>query len=144
MRALRAFTVAVLSLGLIAAACGGSEGESPAQAKAKITTSWEKFFDPSVPLSQKTDLLENYSKLRATAEEQLKNPIAKTLKARVNNITLQGKDKAAVRYDLNNAESGQTLLKDSGGQAVRVDGKWMVSQITFCGLVSAGGGKCPS
>jgi hypothetical protein len=146
MRALRAFTIVVLGLGLLAAACGGSgtKKDTPAQSKAKITAAWEKFFDPAIPLDQKTNLLENYDKLKATAEEQSKNPIAAGLKAKVSDISLSSDTAAKVTYDLLNTKTNEALLKGSIGNAVKVGENWEVSQTTFCGLVGAGGGKCPT
>ena len=141
MRTLRAFPLAVLSLALLAAACGSGGGESPAQAKASITTTWEKFFDPSIPVAQKPDLIQNGPKLKPVLETQSTNPVAKLLKATVKSVVVK-KDKADVRYSLVNAKTGDVLLPDSGGQALKIDGKWKVSQSTFCGLVSAGGGHC--
>jgi hypothetical protein len=145
MRALRAFTVAVLGLGLIAAACGGgSSSESPAQAKATITTNWQKFFDPSVPLAQKTDIIENYNGLKPVLDAQTNNPQAKSIKAAVKGITLQGSGTAKVDYDILNAQTGDLLLHSSG-IAVKQGSNWKVSQQTFCALVKLGDqkAKCP-
>ena len=130
MRALRAFTVAVLALGLIAAACGSGGGsESPAQAKAKITTAWQNFFDPAVPLAQKKNLVENYNALLPILQQQQNNPAAQGIKAKVS-------------YDIANAQTGEALLPNASGDAVKQDGKWKVSQFTFCQLLALGGGKC--
>lgn len=146
MRALRAFTVVVLGLGLIAAACGGGgSSETPAQAKAKITANWQKFFDPSVPVSQKPDLIENGSQMQATLQTQSTNPLAKSIKAQVTDVTLQG-NTATVTYNILSTQTNETLLPPgSKGEAVKQDGKWKVSQQTFCGLIHAGdpNAKCP-
>ena len=147
MRALRAFTVVVLGLGLIAAACGsGGSSESPAQAKAKITANWQKFFDPSVPVSQKPILIENGSQMQATLQTQSTNPLAKMIKAQVTDVTLQGNNQAVVTYNILSTQTNQTLLPPgSKGQAVMQGGDWKVSQATFCGLIHAGdaNAKCP-
>ncbi|MBV8388090.1 MAG: hypothetical protein JO155_14975 [Acidimicrobiia bacterium] len=146
MRALRAFTVVVLGLGLIAAACGsGGSSETPAQAKAKITTAWQTFFDPSVPVAQKPDLIENGSQMQATLQTQSTNPLAKSIKAQVTDVTLEG-NSAVVTYNILSTQTNQTLLPPgSKGQAVKQNGKWKVSQATFCGLIHAGdaNAKCP-
>jgi len=148
MRALRAFTVVVLGLGLIAAACGGSseKSETPAQAKATITANWQKFFDPSVPVSQKPILIENGSQMQATLQTQSTNPLAKMIKAQVTDVTLQGNNQAVVTYNILSTQTNQTLLPPgSKGQAVKQGGDWKVSQATFCGLIHAGdaNAKCP-
>jgi hypothetical protein len=138
MRALRAFTVVVLGLGLIAAACGGGGGsgsQSPAQAKAKITANWQKFFDPSVPVEQKKDIIQNYDKLLPTLKSQTTNPQAAGIKAKVNDVTLQGDKQAAVKYDIVSAKDGTALLPGASGTAVKEGNNWEVSQATFCQLI---------
>ena len=140
MRTLRSLLVVVVGLGLLAAACG-SGGETKAQATAKITANWESFFDPAIPLSKKPALLENGTKLKSVLDAQSQNPIAKSLKAKVTKVVVNG-NSAAVTYNLNNTANGQTLLNGSQGTAVKQGGTWLVSQSTFCGLVGAGGGHC--
>jgi len=146
MRALRAFMDVLVCLGFVAAACGsGGSSESPAQSKAKITTAWTRFFDPAVPVAQKTDVIENYTGLKPILEAQSKSPQAQSIKAKVQDVTLQGSDKATVRYDIVNSQSNEALLANASGQAVKVKDKWMVSQATFCQLVKLGdqNAKCP-
>src|SRR6266568_8735494 len=96
MRALRAFTVVVLGLGLIAAACGSSgSSESPAQAQTKIKAAYADFFDPSKPLTEKTALMENGNAIVACLQTQSTNPQLKQLGgAQVVDVTLQGSGKA--------------------------------------------------
>ena len=147
MRALRAFTVAVLGLGLIAAACGsGGSSQSPAQAKAEIKANWEKFFDPSQPVSEKPILIQNGSAMQQILQTSATNPLAKNIKTVVTDVTLSGNDQAIVTYNILNAQTNDTLLPPgSKGQAIKQDGKWKVSQATFCGLIHAGdaNAKCP-
>ena len=146
MRALRAFTVVVLGLGLIAAACGsgGGSSESPAQAKAKITANWEKFFDPAVPVEQKQNIVENYNALLPILKAQSSNAQAQSIKAKVADVTLQGKQ-ATVRYDIVNSKDGTPLLPNASGTAVKVGDNWQVSQQTFCQLIKLAdqNAKCP-
>jgi len=146
MRALRAFTVVVLGLGLIAAACGsGGSSESPAQAKAKITTAWQKFFDPSIPPEQKKDIIEDYAALLPILKTQTTNPAASGIKAAVKDITLQGGSSAQVTYDLVSAKDNSPLLPNASGQALKINGTWVVSEKTFCSLIklSDPNAKCP-
>ncbi|MBV8982750.1 MAG: hypothetical protein JO086_17770 [Acidimicrobiia bacterium] len=146
MRALRAFTVVVLGLGLVAAACGGGgSSETPAQAKTKITTAWQNFFDPSIPTAQKTNVIQNYTGLKPILDAQANNPQAKNLKAKVDDVTLQGDKSATVRYDLVSTADNSTLLPNASGQAVKEGDNWKVSQQTFCQLVklSDPNAKCP-
>jgi hypothetical protein len=137
MRALRAFTVAVLSLGLIAAACGGDEEakQTPAEAKAEITKVWETFFNPAIPVEQKADIVENYEALKPILDEQKGNPQAQQIKAAVKDVTLSGDTSATVTYDIVSTQTNEPLLPNASGQAVRQDEKWKVSQQTFCSLI---------
>jgi hypothetical protein len=150
MRALRAFTVVVLALGLTAAACGSggssSGSQSPAKAKDEVKANWERFFDPSIPVSEKPILIENGSQMQAVLQTQSTNPLASSIKTVVTDVTLQGDNQAVVTYNILSKQTSQTLLPPgSKGQAVKQDGHWKVSQITFCGLVHAGdqNAKCP-
>src|SRR3954447_9266414 len=74
-RAATVFAAGAMSVGLLAAcsSSGGSGGSSstPSQAafnettaKQEITTNWEKFFDPAVPVADKAALLQNASELQ--------------------------------------------------------------------------------
>ena len=146
MRALRAFTVVVLGLGLIAAACGsGGSSESPAQAKAKITTAWQNFFDPAVPLPQKKNIVENYNGLLPILQQQQSNPQAQGIKTKVDDVTLQGDKQAQVRYDIVNSKDNTPLLPNASGLAIKVGNNWVVSQQTFCQLIKLAdqNAKCP-
>jgi len=138
MRALRAFTIAVLSLGLIAAACGGGGGDkkqTPAEAKAEITKVWETFFNPAIPTEEKKDIVENYAALKPILDEQKNNPQAQQIKAAVKDVTLNGETSATVGHDIVSTQTNEPLLPNASGQAVRIDSKWKVSQQTFCSLI---------
>jgi len=148
MRALRAFTIAVLSLGLIAAACGGGSSEkkqTPAEAKAEINKAWETFFNPAIPVEQKKDIVENYDALKPILDEQKTNPQAQMIKAAVKDVTLQGDTNATVTYDIVNTQTNEPLLPNASGQAIKQDGHWKVSQQTFCSLIKLAdqNKKCP-
>jgi hypothetical protein len=68
--------------------------------------------------------------------------LAKNIKAKVTDVTLQG-SQATVTYNILSVQTNDTLLAPgSKGTAVKEGGTWKVSQVTFCGLVAAGGGKC--
>ena len=149
MRALRAFTVVILGLGLIAAACGGGgSSESPAQAKAKITTAYADFFNPSKPLSEKTALIENGSTILPCLQTQSTNPQLKQLGgAQVVDITLQGGGKANLKFNLVGPAQGTsppaTLTPAPfNGTAVQQNGTWKVTQQTFNSLLTLGGTHC--
>jgi len=144
MRMMRTLVAAMVGVALLGAACGGG-GESTADKKAKITTNWEALFNPSIPVSQKYDLLENgtTAKLKAVIDAASKNPQAAGTKAKVKTVTING-DKANVTYDLVSTQNDQPLLPNAQGVAVKQNGKWKVSQQTFCALLALGGASCPT
>ncbi|MCU1449581.1 MAG: rane protein [Acidimicrobiales bacterium] len=147
MRALRAFTIVVLGLGLIAAACGGGGGssETPAQAKAKITANWEKFFDPKVPLASKANIVENYDTLKPILETQTTSPQAQQIKAKVTDVTLSGSSSAKVTYDIISTQNNTPLLPGAAGEAIKQGSDWKVTVKTFCSLIKLAdqNAKCP-
>ncbi len=149
MRALRAFTVVVLGLGFVAAACGsGGSSESPARAKSKITAAYADFFNPSKPLSQKTALIENGNTIAPCLQTQATNPQLEQLGgAQVVDITLQGSDRAALKFNLIGPAQGTapppTLTPAPfNGSAIKQNGSWKVTQQTFNSLLSLGGTHC--
>jgi len=149
MRALRAFTVVVLGLGLIAAACGSSgSSESPAQAQTKIKAAYADFFDPSKPLTEKTALMENGNAIVACLQTQSTNPQLKQLGgAQVVDVTLQGSGKATLKFNLVGPAQGSTppatlTPAPFPGTAVKQNGTWKVTQQTFNYLLGLGGTHC--
>ncbi|MBV8161562.1 MAG: hypothetical protein JO265_11625 [Acidimicrobiia bacterium] len=146
MRALRAFTIAVLGLGLVATACGGgSSSETPAQAKTKITTAYTDFFNPSAPFSQKNGLIENGPTMAACLQTQATNPLLKQLGgAQVVDITLQGNGQAAVKFNLVGPGSPPSTLTPApfAGTAIKQNGTWKVTDQTFNMLLGLGGLHC--
>jgi len=150
MRALRAFMIAVVCLGFVAAACGSSGGssESPAQSKAKITAAYADFFNPSKPLSEKTALMENGNTLAPCLQTQATNPQLNQLGgAQVVDVTLQGDGKATLKFNLVGKAEGTnpppTLTPAPfAGTAVRQNGTWKVTQQTFNYLLGLGGTHC--
>jgi len=56
--------------------------ETPAQAQAKITAAWQQFFDPSIPVTAKKNIVENYNALVPILQTQTTNPQAQSIKAK--------------------------------------------------------------
>ena len=62
------------------------------------------------------------------------------MSAVVKDVTFTSPTEATVTYDL--MINGQAVLAGSTGKAVKVDGTWKVSQLTFCTLTAlAASGK---
>jgi hypothetical protein len=140
-------------IGLVLAACGGSSKpktvstsstntvQSPAAAKAQITSAYEKFFSGKTSLSDRVALLQNGSRFRAVIQAFASNPLAKNVSATVSSVTLRGADNAKVVYQVK--FSGSSLPKTTG-TAVRQNGKWKVGDASLCKLVSLGGSTPPA
>ncbi|HVT21494.1 MAG TPA: hypothetical protein VHE57_08925 [Mycobacteriales bacterium] len=147
---------------LTIAGCGGSSGgpasttpehhyagatapSDQAAATAAITTTWQTFFHTGTDPKAAAQLLENGSRLGAAikvaAKIQRKQKI--TEDAKVLGVDFTSPTAATVTYNL--LSHGSVLLPKATGQAVLQDGRWKVSQSTFCTLVQlgAGGTKIP-
>jgi hypothetical protein len=139
-------------VGLALAACGGSSKpktvstrststiQSPAAAKAQITTAYERFFSGKTSLSDRVAVLQNGSKFRTVIKAFASIPLAKNVSATVSSVTLQGASNAKVVYQVK--FSGSSLPKTTG-TAVRENGTWKVGDASLCKLVSLGG-RTPS
>lgn len=160
---LRAAALALVAVTL--AACGGSSsgGNPPSQtpsggtsstpaaaatapadeaaAKAEITTAWETFLSSDTKSADAVALLENGDQLGAALKKAHQEDKATGGKrsATVKKITFTSPTNATVNYILHAA--GQVL--NSAGTAVLQDGKWKVSEVTFCTLVVLGNGEKP-
>src|SRR5205807_9701097 len=115
-------------------------------AQAQVTNTYQGFFDGGNPNSSaKLTLLQNNGKLTAIYNKAYNNPAAATTAAKVTNVAVLPASQcqqaavpspcAKVGYDLVNRQTGAPLLAGQTGYAVNVNGKWLVSQNTFCALV---------
>jgi hypothetical protein len=119
----------------------------PAAAQAEITTTWETFFSSSTSTADAVALLENGDQLGPALNkaQQEDKATGGNRSAKVKKVTFTSPTNANVTYRLH---VGTTKL-NSAGVAVLQDGKWKVSQITFCTLVILGNNEksvksCPS
>jgi hypothetical protein len=165
MRTLRPLSVGAVAAGIavtLAACSSGSSSSSsttttqnPAQAQAAIATTYNSFFDGGNPNSNaKLTLLQNNAKLASVYNKAYNNPAAAMTAAKVTSVAVLPASQcqqaavpspcAKVSYDLNNRQTGAPLLAGQTGYAVNVNGKWLVSENTFCALVSLIGNQCPA
>lgn len=131
-------------MGTTLAACGSSSSGGTPQsagqpttgqaAKDAITTLYTDFF--SAPVAQAKTMLEDGATLDAAFKAALKLKGDVTESSKVKSVTLTGPTTADVNYELDG--DGKPLLPDANGKAVYVNGKWLVSKDTFCGLVELG------
>jgi hypothetical protein len=113
----------------------------PTAAKAEITTAWETFLSSNTKSAAAVALLENGDQLGQALKKARQEDKATGGKrsAHVKKITFTSATNATVNYILHAA--GQVL--NSAGTAVLQDGKWKVSEVTFCTLVVLGNGEKP-
>ena len=112
-----------------------------AAAKTEITTAWETFLSSKTSSADAVALLENGDQLGAALKKAHQEDKATGGKrsAKVKKITFTSPTNATVNYILHAA--GQVL--NSAGTAVLQDGKWKVSEVTFCTLVVLGNNEKP-
>jgi hypothetical protein len=135
------------------AACGssssgsGSGGGTPAGepttgagATEAITTLYTNFFN--APPAQAAAMLEDGASLGAAFKAAEKLQAGNTESAKVKTVKLTGPTTAAVTFELD--VNGSPAIPSSDGQAVYVNGKWLVAKATFCGLVDLGVKKPPA
>jgi hypothetical protein len=157
MRLLIRFLVPLAGVVLLTA-CGGS-GASPPASAAKaasvptatrgadtvaVTQTWQSFFSNDTPLSQKKALLENGTTTMGYAVQSFAaDPRVGQAAATVQRVEFPSADQADVTYQI--SLNGAVVMGGMAGKAVRVGGRWLVSDATLCGLLqlaaAQGGGS---
>ncbi|GAA2156521.1 hypothetical protein GCM10009760_57570 [Kitasatospora kazusensis] len=102
-----------------------------------ITTNWQKFFDPTTPLTAKAALLQNGDQLMPLLQGFSQDPRVGQVKAQVTNVTFTSPTDATVTYTL--SLQGTVVEPAASGRAVLDNGTWKVSSSTLCGLVTLSG-----
>lgn len=128
------------AIALAAAACGGGSTPSGPSAQTQVTNNWQAFFSTSTTTSQKVALLQNGSQFANFIAAQEKNPLASKLSATVTKVTVNG-NSATVTWTV---KLGAQQFNPGQGVAVKVGGKWVVSEATFCNLAQLETGKPPT
>lgn len=145
------FTAPVLICGLALTACGSSGGSSSSSgatptartptssatlsgAAAQITKNWTTFFSAHTPVAQRVALLQNGSQFAAVIRAQENSPLASAATAKVSSVTVQSATKAKVVYSI--LLSGQPVLSNQNGVAIKEGGSWKVGDASFCGLLA--------
>ena len=134
---------------LSAAACSStssSTGPNPATTQADVQKLFNSFFNLAADksVSGKTAEIQDGSTLTVAAGQALNSSLAASAGgATVHTVTILSDSAcaaakvpspcAAVKYDIL-GPGGQVLLPNSSGYAVYVNGKWLVSKTTICGL----------
>lgn len=147
-RRVRHLVVVLVGVAAAAAGCGGSSGQSPAQATSQITSTWETFFSHNGTATQIQGM---NPQLHAVYTKAVSTLFPKGLSSKVHSVTLLSNSEcqsngiptpcAKVTYDLD--ASGSTLLPNAEGYATRTGGTWYVSKNTFCALLALSSGGTP-
>jgi hypothetical protein len=148
----RIFLTPALALTAAAALAACSSGGSPsatttaggtasasvnaADATAQIKANWQEFFASGTANDKRVGLLQNGTAFATAIKTLEANPLASTVSAKVDSVTLTSATKAKVKYDLTAA--GQTVAKGQSGTAVYENGTWKVGDDVFCGLLNEG------
>ena len=159
-----AATAGLLLLPLLAA-CGGSSsnsastapttsssstpaasGTAPADttaATAQIKTNWKTFFAYKTPRATAAALLQDGNTMTTALAKAVSEQATTHIKqgADVTSVTFTSPTTAQVTYKLLNGNA--VLLPAATGQAVLVNGTWVVSKATFCTLVTLGNNNQP-
>lgn len=142
----------------VLAACGSSGGGTAAQssstpaspglnqsaATAQVTQVWQSFFSKDTPISQKETLLQNGTGVMMPAVQAFaSDPRVGQVTATVQKVTFPSPTDADVTYQI--SLNGTVMESGMAGKAVNVNGKWLVSDATLCGLLqlaaAQGGGS---
>lgn len=119
----------------------GNAPANPAAATAQIKHLYGTFF--SAKPSKAATLLQDGSHLGKAIKLAAKLANGGTESGKAKKVTFVDPKTAQVVYQL--AVNHHVVLPNATGQAVLVNGKWVVAKATFCGLVSLGetGKKIP-
>ncbi|MEC3914750.1 hypothetical protein [Nocardia sp. CDC160] len=127
---------------LLTTGCGKgettSDGKTPDAEVQAVRSTFEKFFDSSLPVDQKMALLENGQAFTETLEHQAHSAIAGGASASVSEVVGDGPGRAAVTFTIK--KHGIPLLLNRHGTALEIGGSWKVAASTFCDLLRIEGG----
>jgi len=119
-------------------------GSGPADTVAagnQVATDYRTFFDPAVPDTAKTGLLQNGSAFQPVLLGFANNALANKASVTVLTVDFTGASSADVTFNL--CESGQVALPGSQGKSVLEGGTWKVADATLCSLVKLNSGGAP-
>lgn len=142
--------LAGLALALAVTACGGSSGGSGASAPSgggsssapaaggtalsQIKTNWEAFFNPKTPLARREALVQNGQLFAGIMKAQAGSGLASSVTAQVSKVHVVSDSQAKVTYTI--LVSGNPMLRNQNGVAVKEGGVWKVGDASFCGLLA--------
>jgi hypothetical protein len=129
---------------LVLAACGGGGGGGGGNSDAaKVKQVWTSFFSSKTPVSQKPALVQNGSKFTAAINALANNPLAQNTSAKVSSVTLQGTDKATVKYKIYLGSTPAPIPAQTG-LALKENGSWVIADASLCSLLKLEGSAPPA
>jgi hypothetical protein len=126
---------------LVLAACGGGGGGGASQ-QAQITNVFTSFFSSKEPVASKPALVENGDEFKSAIATLATNPLARHTSAKVSKVTINGPSKATVVYSIYFGTN--PVIKNTTAQALKQNGKWVISKSSLCQLLSEEGGSTPA
>jgi hypothetical protein len=146
----------VAMIGALALATGPSLGAGASQAAStkQVTAAFTKIFNASANKSAREGEVQNASHYKTEFAALFASAVAKAnpTAAVVTKVTFPSASActtaakiskcALVTYNLNSAKTGAALLPGATGYAANVNGKWFVSDTTFCSLAKLAGVAC--
>lgn len=150
-----ALTLAVTACGGSSGSGGGSAGNSPSSgggsssapaagrsALSQIKTNWEAFFNAKTPLARRVALLQNGQVFAGIIKAQAGSGLASSVTSQVTKVHVTSASQAKVTYTI--LVSGNAMLNNQNGVAVKEDGMWKVGVASFCGLLTLQNGGSTS
>jgi hypothetical protein len=115
---------------LLLAACSSGPSGSGGNPVKQITANWTAFFKGTTPATKKTTLLQNGSQFAKTST-------GRSVSVKVTKVKVTSSTSAKVTYTI--LLGGTPQLSGASGTAVLQNGKWKVSDASFCALLSLQG-----
>lgn len=134
--------VLAAALVLALAACGGGGSHAANPDIAKITQVYTSFFSSKAPVASKPALVQDGAAFKSAILALSANPLASNSSAKVSKVTMNGSSKATVVFSIYLGSS--PVLKDQKGQALKLNGKWVIASATLCRLVMLEGASTPA
>lgn len=119
-------------------ACGSSSANSSAMVKQV----WINFFSGNTSAANKIKLLQNGQQFTQIIDEATSLKVSKTSSATVTKVVIDSSTVASVSYTFN--LGAKPVLQNQTGTAIKVGGKWLVADSTFCGLLALEGQSVPA
>jgi hypothetical protein len=154
-----------LALALAVTACGGSSNGSGSgsgssgggtrssapsgggtaaggSASSQIKADWEAFFNAKTPVARREALLQNGQVFAGIIKAQAGTGLASSVTAKVTKVQVLTASQAKVTYTI--LVSGNPMLNNQTGVAVKEGGVWKVGDSSFCGLLALQNGGSTS